>query len=126
MKRNLIVMIVLMAVLALFVVTSSAQNPGIKYSLSTSKKITKTGMVVATSCALTAINLYTDGTHDATITLYDSATATTAGGVTTGPFVLFGGLKSDRITWPVPLVFKNGIYAVFSGTGDNATIEWAR
>ena len=124
MKRTLLNTIVVVGLVVLFFASVSiAQN--IAYSTTSMKKLAASGLVFTGKCFLSGLNLIADGTHDVTVTLYDSATGAT-GGIVSGPFVLFGGFKSDRLTWPVPLLFKNGIYVVYLGAGGNATIEYAR
>ena len=128
MKKPLIVFIALLASVGAFSLSAVyGQNMG--YTTTAKTNLAASGSVFVGKCYLSAINMFTDGnataTHNLNVTLYDSATGAT-GGIVAGPFKLFSGLYSDHMTWTAPLLFKNGIYAVLSGTGGTAIIEYAR
>lgn len=76
------------------------------------------------SVYITAAQIITDGTNDATLTLYDSAIGAEGGVVWTG--TVAGASDFGGRNWVYPVKFKNGIYAVVSGTGASYIVEYAK
>jgi len=77
-------------------------------------------------CFLTGLQIYTNVTNAATITVYDSATASTIGKV------LFKAIDNAVATsqgwgsrvWAFPVECKNGLYVTVSGTAAEYCVEY--
>jgi hypothetical protein len=77
---------------------------------------------ICTNCYLAGLQVTTNGSADATVTLYDNASA--ASGTVLAKMVVFGGLQVDYRQWPIPVQAVAGIYAVVSGTDAGYTVEY--
>ena len=77
-------------------------------------------------CFLTGLQIYTNATNAVTVTVYDSATASTIGKV------LFKGIDNavatsngwSSRTWAFPVECKEGLYATISGTNGEYVVEY--
>jgi hypothetical protein len=73
---------------------------------------------------ITALTVITDGTNNATVVLYDSASA--ASGTVIAELWVPGALISDRQVWTFPRKVSAGIYADLTGTGASCIVEYMR
>ena len=90
-----------------------SDTPGLK----TSSELMHTG-----KCACTAFVIITNGSANATLTLYDN---TEASGTVKAKLVIPGAnLSGGRNYSKYPLKFTNGIYALLSGTGASYIVEF--
>lgn len=85
--------------------------------------ITASGQAVTGACWITGLQVLTNGTNDATITLYDG---TGTGGNTIGTYYVPGALYGDRKVWTFPRRAAGGIYVTVTGTGASAVIEYRK
>ena len=83
--------------------------------------LTGSGSVYLGPCELTQIIVKTDGTDAATITVYDSPSA--SGEVVTG-WTCSGASNACAQDWVTPRQIKNGIYVVISGTNASYIVEY--
>jgi hypothetical protein len=80
-----------------------------------------TSAAIATSAGvLTGALIITDGSNAATLTLYDHAS--TNSGTVLFKATVAGASNFGGATWEIPIRYKNGIYAVISGTGANYVV----
>lgn len=87
------------------------------------KELTASGQAVTGGCWITGLQIVTDGTNAATVTLYDG---TGTSGKKIGTFWLPGALYGDRYQWTFPRRCESGIYLSLSGTGASAIIEYRK
>jgi len=91
-----------------------------------SGEITASQTIYSGSGFLTALMVYTDGTNDATVTLYDCKTGALGKVLVKLPIAGandYGGrIWSERAFRS----FSDGIYAVVSGTGASAIVEYLK
>lgn len=85
--------------------------------------MTASGQAVTGPCWITAVQVVTNGSNDATITVYDGTS--TSGGMI-GTYYVPGALYGDRVVWTFPRRVVNGIYVNVSGTGASAVVEYRR
>jgi hypothetical protein len=72
---------------------------------------------------VSVIVVFTDGTHDATITVYDNVEA--SGKIVWGPHTIAAADNAGgRPIGSAPIKCENGVYAVISGTGATYIIEY--
>lgn len=108
--------------LLLFVGASSAAVVDFAYS---SGLFTSSTVIIKYPVLLTDLSVYTDGTNNVTVTLYDSSTASTSGTVI-GQLVVAGASLEGGLHIPVPVKAKNGIYAVVTTNGTaSAIVCWS-
>ena len=91
-----------------------------------SGEITASQTIFSGSGFLTSLMVYTDGTNDATITLYDSATGALGKILVILPVT--GANDYGGRIWPGSAFrsFSDGIYAVVSGEGASTIVEYIR
>jgi hypothetical protein len=85
--------------------------------------ITSDGMGCTGKCYMTGLTVYTDGTNDATVVVYNG---TSTAGQEVFRTKVFGGLYADKISWTYPLACEQGIYLDLTGTGAAAIVEFVR
>jgi hypothetical protein len=75
---------------------------------------------------LTSLMVYTDGTNDVEVTLYDNASG--AIGDILCIIIVAGASDYGGRNWPEGAFrkFKDGVYAVVSGTGASAIVEYLK
>lgn len=78
--------------------------------------------IATTGGALTGVLVLTDGTNDATIVVYDHASA--ASGTVLFKGKVAGASNFGGATFEVPLRYSNGVYADVTGTGANYIIYY--
>lgn len=88
----------------------------------TSGEITSDGQVFSGPGRLCSILIITDGTNDATVTLYDN---TSAAGTKLWEGIVKGADNYGGRNWTYPVKFTNGVYADLSGTGASCICEKA-
>lgn len=115
MKRIIFVLVV-----AILAAASPCQS--FDAALSTTN-LTSSGQACSGRCYLSGMTVYTDGTNDATIIVYNG---TSASGAEVTRYKVFGALYSDRVTWPYPIACQAGIYVAVSGTGAGAIVEYMK
>lgn len=121
MKR---VLLALMVVVALIFATPQVQAQTSNYQSSISSGLLAASAVVyAKPCVLTDLAVYTDGTNEVTVTLYDNAT--TNSGTVIGKVVVPGANKNGGLIIPIPVRAQNGIYMVLTGTGGSAIVFYS-
>ena len=87
---------------------------------------TASKVVCDKKCFLTGLQIYTNVTNAVTVTVYDSATASTIGKV------LFKGIDNAVATspgwtsrvWTFPVECQNGLYVTVSGTNGEYCVEY--
>lgn len=84
-------------------------------SAQTGGKQTASAVVYSGPCVLTFVKLVEAGA-DSTLTLYDSATATTSGKTIMDYLEVMAGDGQVGGPMTVPLTFSQGVYAVVTGT----------
>lgn len=117
MKKNFIVFLVCVAVLvcsSVFAQDRVTYSSGIK---------TASAVISKYPCLITDLAVYTDGTNNVTITLYDSATTTTSGKTVLAKAVVIGASLAGGNFIPVPIVASEGVSMTLSGT-DGSTIVY--
>lgn len=81
-------------------------------------------VISALPARLLGIQLFADGTNQATITVYDNATA--ASGTVLAQVIVDAGLVAQDAQLPNPgIIANNGLYADVSGTGATYIIHWS-
>lgn len=86
-------------------------------------KLTTSTAVVAGRQFFRGVNINTDGTNTATITIYDNATA--ASGKIIGTFVCPGATLNKDVIFNEPVRVYNGIYAAVAGTGASCNVYFS-
>lgn len=84
--------------------------------------IASSGIVMGVPVLLTDLAVYTNGSADATVILYDSNT--TATGTVIGKVVVLGASINGGMFIPIPVKTSKGIYISISGTGASAIVYW--
>lgn len=74
-------------------------------------------VVKASAGTLWGIEVTTDGTNTATVTVYDSATATTVGKTVLSYVLVAGAARFDGHDWSHGVACSQGLYVTLSGTG---------
>ena len=105
-----------------FFLLTGIAHAGIEGATSSGEKTTS-GQIVTGNCYLTAVTVITDGTNDATVTLYDN---TAASGRKVAEFVIPGGDRQGGRNWVYPVFCYAGIYAEISGTGASCIVEYTK
>jgi hypothetical protein len=81
---------------------------------------TSDGVIVAQGSLLCGVNIITDNTNDATVILYDNASAASGTKLFEGGC---DGAEMSKLVWfERPVRAKNGIYLDIGGTGASAII----
>jgi hypothetical protein len=80
-------------------------------------------VVIKYPVLLTDLAVYTNGSSDAVVTLYDSSTAATSGTVI-GKITVLGAALNGGLFIPVPVKVSKGIYMTITGTGASAIVFW--
>ena len=92
-----------------------------------SYELTTSTQVRAVSGALTACQVITDGSNQATVIGYDAAAATDAApGNKIFELVVAGSNRYGGFTKPHPVRFGNGLYITVSGDGASYIVEWIK
>ena len=86
-----------------------------------SGELTSSQQVVTGNVYITAVTVITDGSNNATVTLYDN---TAASGKVVAEFVIAGGDNQGGRVWSFPVLCTAGIYAAISGTGASCIVEY--
>lgn len=92
-----------------------------------SGEITSSEQVYTSESYVTALIIYTDGTNNATVALYDTADADT----TNDPLIWASSIVAGTDgyggrTWTFPVRAANGLYLTISGTGASAIVEYIK
>lgn len=99
-------------------------GPVLAFEASTATSaITASGQAVTGTCWITGLQVLTNGTNDATISLYDG---TGTGVNIIGTYYVPGALYGDRVVWTFPRRVTGGIYVTVTGTGASAVIEYRK
>ncbi len=107
----------LISLVVILVSSAFAITTAVSSGVLSSSAIVHTGR-----CYLTHVLIGTDGSNDATITLYDG---TSTAGVQIGPPIWVpGGVKQGSQTWTIPKLCNKGIYVSISGTNATADVEF--
>jgi hypothetical protein len=104
--------------LLLLLFSSSIQAAEFAYS---SGILNASGTVVGVPVLLTDLAVYTNGSADATVILYDN---TAASGTVIGKCVVAGAAVNGGLFIPIPVKTYNGIYMSITGTGASAIVYW--
>ena len=92
----------------------------------TTYELTSDKLVKASVGYLHGITIITDGTNNATVSLYD---VNSAGDIDTTnkitEITVVGSNMYGGRNWPMPLRFNNGLYADVTGTGASYIVEFA-
>jgi hypothetical protein len=107
--------------LGLFFLASVAY--GATFFLTSSGELTASAAVAAQKSILGGVLIMTDGTNDATIIIYDHATA--ASGTKIWESVITGSDNYGGGIFPHPIRCANGIYVSISGTGASAIVFYS-
>ncbi len=110
---------VIAIVLVILMMGSIAWSTDFNSSIS-SGIIASSSIVYAKPCKLTDLAVYTDGTNQVTVILYDNAT--TASGTVIGKVVVPGASLNGGLVIPTPVRALDGIYISLSGTGGTAIV----
>lgn len=113
-KKLLALILVLSFLIPTFVIAG-------EHSIGSGEK-TSDAAVVATSCKITSLGVFTDGTNDAKVVLYDNASA--ASGAVIWECTVNGGDHYGGRDWNFPRLCFNGIYADVTGTGASYIVEY--
>ena len=89
-----------------------------------STALASSGQACSGKCYLTGLTVYTNGTNDATVVVYDG---TSASGKEVSRMKVFGGLFVDKLPpFTFPVFCQSGIYLTISGTGAGAIVEYMK
>lgn len=91
------------------------------YPSYSSGEITSTATVKTGRCFLSAVEVITDGTNAATVTIYDN---TTNAGKKLWEGVVPGASQYGGRNWTFPVLASIGLHCVISGTGASAIVEY--
>lgn len=80
------------------------------------------GVIIAGPALLTDLSVFTDGSNEATVVLYDNASA--ASGTELGKIIVLAASKSGGLFIPIPVRALNGIYLSLTGTGASAIVSY--
>lgn len=86
--------------------------------------LTSSTVVKAAQGFLCSVEVLTDGTNAATVTVYDSAAATTSGKTVLAKTIVAGAALHDGRDCTYPVVAREGLYVVISGTGAAAIVSF--
>jgi hypothetical protein len=113
----------LIGILAIGFVLMAAQTFAFEAAM-VSGAITSSSQACSGKCYLSGLTVYTDGTHDATVVVYDG---TSTGGKEITRMKVFGGLFVDKLPpFAYPIFCNDGIYVSISGTDAGAIIEYMK
>jgi len=87
-----------------------------------SGELTADGAIFAAPCQLAGVNILTDGSNNATVILYDNASAASGTKVYEGEVVaanLYGGRN-----FIFPIRCHNGLYLDITGTGASVIVDY--
>ena len=83
------------------------------------------GVVYGASCLFIGVEIITDGSNAATVTLYDSASGVSAGKeIFKG--TVSGSANFGKPPFDLPIMADNGIYASISGTGAGVIVHYRK
>ena len=91
------------------------------YATSSGEK-TSSAAILAMPGALQTVVVTADGTNQATVILYDNASA--ASGTILARVIVDAGLVFESLHLTIPVVALNGIYASISGTGAACVVHY--
>lgn len=91
-------------------------------TLKSSGEKTASAAIKASRGYLGGALVLTDGTNDATVILYDNASA--GSGAKLSEMVVAGADNYGRVVFPLPVAFVNGCYASISGTGASCIVYY--
>lgn len=80
------------------------------------------GVITAKSGYITGVYIISDGTNDATLILYDNASAASGNKIIT--MCARAAMPFAGNTWTFPVIFFNGIYADVTGTNASYVVEF--
>ncbi len=83
---------------------------------------TASAVICEDKCVITAVFVHADGTNEATVTLYDSATASTSNKI--HEWIVKAGDKNGGYVLSTGRRTKSGLYVVLSGTGASYYIDF--
>ena len=97
-----------------------SRNPSTSSGLKSASAV-----IMAIPGTLNGLQVIGDGTNAATVTIYDSSTASTSGLVLAKIVVDAGATYEELVIAESGIVANNGIYAVVSGTGAEYIVQFA-
>ena len=110
----------LSAMLGVLLFTSVAL--GATWYALTSYEQTASANIYASASYIASLHVITDGTNDAVVNLYDSATTTTTHKII--EMTVVGADNYGGKVWKWPVKVNHGIYATVSGTGASYVVEY--
>jgi len=110
----------LSAILGIFLFASIALG-ATWYSISSNEQ-TASANIYASACYVAGLHIMTDGTNDAVVMMYDSATTTTTHKII--EFTVVGADNYGGKVWRWPVKVEHGIYVTVSGTGASYIVEY--
>jgi hypothetical protein len=87
-------------------------------------ELTTSTVVCTGPCVITALFVHADGSNEATVTLYDSATASESNKI--HAWHVKAGDKDSGYILPIGRKTRNGLYCVPSGTGASYDLDVQR
>jgi len=107
----------------LIILTLAFSAHAFDFSIGSGEKIANTLIYTVTSveCGITALGVFTDGTNNATVILYDN---TAGSGTVIWECTVLGGEHYGGRVWVIPREISTGIYGVVSGTGASFIVEY--
>ncbi len=88
-----------------------------------SGQLLASAVVKASAAKFYGVEVVTDGTNTATVTIYDNASAA-AGTILSQPIVA-GAVRFDKTQEIPPVAASNGLYCNIAGTGAKAIVYFA-
>lgn len=92
------------------------------YPAKSSGSLTSDTAVATRTCVLHSVQLIGDGTNQATVTVYDNASA--ASGTVLAKIIIDAGLTYDKFTSCYGIEAFNGLFVDVAGTGAEAIIHY--
>ncbi len=95
-------------------------------SSKSSGHLAATKLIYSGPCFLTGVQVYSNGTNAATVTVYDASTAETIGKVMFKAIATGGATSNsfETMAWTFPVECENGIYVVLAGTTPGFVVEY--
>lgn len=113
--RMILVFLILSTPLSAFAGFGQVNNSG---------QLSSSQLVYTGYAGLTSVLVTTDGTNNATVTVYDNTSGT--GTIAAGPFVVLGPTYFGGGTWENPVPCGTGIYVTISGTNAKAILNYIK
>jgi hypothetical protein len=110
-------------VFVLVIFFTLAATVGAQWLAESSGKKSASGIITTGAAYLSAVQVLTDGSNDATVIIYDN---TSAAGTILFQGTVAGADSYGGRVWPWPVAARTGLYVAISGTGAGCFVEYIK